>query len=129
MPKAKTAAPAATPETNTTPNAEGAGAQPTEQGNPTTNPRDTAEQGFAQASSAVAAAESTAKVYDGPEPTMVNGVYVGPKAEAKPERSLYERINEAFPNARQTAVLSELVNRLIVLEAHIFDGREDGAQK
>lgn len=124
MPKPKTAAPAATPETNTTPNAEGAGAQPTEQ----PDPMAAAAQGFAEAVDAVAA-KSTAKVYDGPEPTMVNGVYVGPKPEAKPERSLYERINEAFPNARQTDVLSELVNRLNVLEAHIFDGREDGAQK
>lgn len=73
-------------------------------------------------------ASETAVVYDGPAPTMVNGAYVGPKPEAKPERSLYERINEAFPNARQTAVLSELVNRLIVLEAQIF-GAEDGSQK
>lgn len=73
-------------------------------------------------------ASETAVVYDTPAPTMVNGVYVGPKPEAKPERSLYERVNEAFPNARQTDVLSELVNRLIVLEAQIF-GAEDGAQK
>lgn len=120
MAKPKTAAPAATPEVNTTPNAEGAGAHPAEQ----TNPMAAAAQGFAEA----VAAESTAKVYDTPAPTMVNGVYVGPKPEAKPERSLYERINEAFPNARQTAVLSELVNRLIVLEAQIF-GAEDGSQK
>ena len=73
-------------------------------------------------------ASETAVVYDTPAPTMVNGVYVGPKAEAKPERSLYERVNEAFPNARQTEVLSELVNRLIVLEAQIF-GAQDGSQK
>lgn len=73
-------------------------------------------------------ASETAVVYDTPAPTMVNGVYVGPKPEAKPEPSLYERVNEAFPNARQTAVLSELVNRLIVLEAQIF-GAEDGSQK
>lgn len=78
--------------------------------------------------SALADAAETAVVYDTPAPTMVNGVYVGPKAEAKPERSLYEQINEAFPNARQTNVLSELVNRLIVLEAQIF-GAQDGSQK
>lgn len=89
---------------------------------PTTPPETQPEQPAAQDAS------ETAVVYDTPAPTMVNGVYVGPKAEAKPERSLYERINEAFPNARQTAVLSELVNRLIVLEAQIF-GAEDGSQK
>lgn len=108
----------------TAPTAEPKQASPEElAGAPTTPPETQPEQPAAQDAS------ETAVVYDTPEPTMVNGVYVGPKPEAKPERSLYERINEAFPNARQTDVLSELVNRLIVLEAHIFDGREDGAQK
>ena len=91
-------------------------------GAPTTPPETQPEQPAAQDAS------ETAVVYDTPAPTMVNRVYVGPKAEAKPERSLYERINEAFPNARQTDVLCELVNRLIVLEAQIF-GAQDGSQK
>lgn len=111
-----------TPAT-TAPAAEPKQASPEElAGAPTTPPETQPEQPAAQDASV------TAVVYDTPAPTMVNGVYVGPKAEAKPERSLYEQINEAFPNARQTAVLSELVNRLIVLEAQIF-GAQDGSQK
>ena len=112
-----------TTPTTTAPTAEPKQAAPEElAGAPTTPPETQPEQPAAQDAS------ETAVVYDTPAPTMVNGVYVGPKAEAKPERSLYERVNEAFPNARQTEVLSELVNRLIVLEAQIF-GAQDGSQK
>lgn len=90
-------------------------------GAPTTPPETQPEQPAAQDAS------ETAVVYDTPAPTMVNGVYVGPKAEAKPKRSLYERVNEAFPNARQTEVLSELIDRLVELEAIV--GAMDGSQK
>lgn len=108
----------------TAPTAEPKQASPEElAGAPTTPPETQPEQPAAQDAS------ETAVVYDTPEPTMVNGVYVGPKAEAKPERSLYERINEAFPNARQTDVLSELVNRVIYLETQLVALLSDGAQK
>lgn len=54
-------------------------------------------------------AAKTARVYrDTPEPTMVNGQYVGEAAKPKRELNLFERIAGAFSNQRQIEVVAEV---------------------
>lgn len=52
-------------------------------------------------------ASSTAVIYDGPAPTMVNGMPVGGGAKPK-VKTLEQRIAEAFPRADQIAVVTEI---------------------
>lgn len=66
-----------------------------------------------------AAASVRVEAEDAPEPTMVNGRYVGPVAEPEPELSLQHRVASAFNHARQIDVLVEMARRIEELEARL----------